>query len=77
MSSRAPLTGATDYVGLSKCTCPLCGDSLIRVSRRPVDRLLSLFGSKHRYRCRGFACQWEGNMRASDHDPNPIPGSQR
>jgi hypothetical protein len=28
-----------------------------------VDRLVSIFYPVHRYRCRSFVCNWEGNLR--------------
>lgn len=40
--------------------CPLCGEEVIRIRRRIVDRLQSLIRPVHRYRCR---CGWEGNLR--------------
>ena len=43
--------------------CPLCGSSVERVHRRFVDRLLSLVRPIRRYRCKGFNCDWEGNLR--------------
>jgi hypothetical protein len=43
--------------------CPLCAGHLIRIRRRFVDRLLSLFVPVHRYRCPAFTCQWEDNIR--------------
>lgn len=44
-------------------TCPLCGNrGLIRIHRRPIDRLLSLFVDVYRFRCQQFECQWEGNL---------------
>lgn len=43
--------------------CPLCGSrGLIRIHRRPIDRLLSLFVDVYRFRCQQFECQWEGNL---------------
>ena len=44
--------------------CPLCGAELMRIPRRPIDRLTSIFGEHHRFRCERFSCQWEGNLRA-------------
>ena len=34
----------------------------MRVPRRLLDRLLSMFVLVHRYRCPCFSCQWEGNI---------------
>jgi hypothetical protein len=42
--------------------CPECGSGLIRVRRRPVDRLLSAFGPVRRFRCSGMGCVYEGNV---------------
>ena len=35
-----------------------------RITRRFLDRLSSLFQTKHRYRCSSFSCQWEGTLPA-------------
>ena len=42
--------------------CPSCGEPVSRIHRRLVDRLVSLFRSKRRYRCENPACRWEGNL---------------
>lgn len=44
--------------------CPHCNGPVIRVRRRFIDRLLSLFLPVQRYRCRmkGWGCDWEGNL---------------
>ena len=42
--------------------CPECHSSLIRVRRRFIDRVLSFFYPVHRYHCRSFVCNWEGNL---------------
>ena len=47
----------------SSPVCPECHSSLNRVRRRLVDRLLSFFYPVHRYHCRSFVCNWEGNLR--------------
>lgn len=62
------MTRYTDYAAApghtgSRLTCPLCSHDLIRVARRPVDRLLSLVAPQCRYRCRQHDCQWEGALR--------------
>ena len=46
-----------------KPSCPQCGGQLIRIARRPLDRVLSRFVPVQRYRCECFSCQWEGNLR--------------
>ncbi len=50
------------YSGISKRSCPDCTARLVRIARRPVDRLQSLFVPVKRYRCRTFMCGWEGNL---------------
>jgi len=65
MTRRALNTEAVSYISVaSEQICPMCAEGyLIRVRRRVVDRLLSLFVLVHRYRCPCFSCQWEGNLR--------------
>ncbi len=48
-------------------TCPQCGGYIIRIPRHTSDRLISIFGSVHRYRCQYFPCQWEGRVRMYDY----------
>ena len=43
--------------------CPRCGGVLVRVRRKPLDRLLSLFAPRRRVRCRAMGCGWEGTLR--------------
>ena len=45
-------------------SCPCCGGPLMRIARRPVDRLLSFFRSVHRYQCIVLECGWQGNLPA-------------
>lgn len=54
--------------------CPNCGyHELMRIARRPSDRLLHMFGiPAYRYRCRH--CTWEG-MRLSDDGATISPGA--
>lgn len=59
-SNRAPLTSDGEP---GKPSCPQCGGHLIRIARRPIDRWLSRLVAVQRYRCEGFSCQWEGNVR--------------
>lgn len=51
------------HAGL-KPVCPRCGSSVFRITRRPLDRLLSLVAPVQRYKCRAekanFDCMWEG-----------------
>lgn len=46
-----------------KHRCLRCGDALIRIPRRPIDRLLSVIAPLQRFRCPNFKCQFEGNLR--------------
>jgi hypothetical protein len=43
--------------------CPRCSGALIRIRRRPVDRLVSLILPRRRYRCVAIGCGWEGTLR--------------
>lgn len=45
----------------------MCKGWLIRIWRRPVDRLYSYFVPVHRFRCENFSCGWEGNFRVDGH----------
>jgi hypothetical protein len=58
-----------DYVSYSSpgCACPRCTGHAIRVPRRFVDLLMSMFISVSRYRCRSKDCGWEGNLRVKRH----------
>ena len=40
--------------------CPRCHERLLRVRRRPIDRIVSVFQTVHRFRCYNSTCQWEG-----------------
>jgi hypothetical protein len=42
--------------------CPRCKNSVIRIPRRFIDRVISVVHPIHRYRCRSFICNWEGNV---------------
>ena len=48
-------------------TCPRCNGHAIRIPRRFVDLLISMFISVNRYRCRSKDCGWEGNVRVKRH----------
>jgi len=43
-----------------------------RVPRRFIDRLLSLVCPVHRYHCRSFICNWEGNLLCEADAPDPL-----
>jgi hypothetical protein len=47
---------------VSQRACPVCGFPLIRVPRRRLDRIYSLFFPVRRYQCETFHCQWRGNL---------------
>ena len=51
-----------------RSACPECRGPLHRTSRRPIDRLTSQFTPVYRYRCEGFGCGWEGNLRVARED---------
>ena len=38
----------------------------MRVRRRQMDTISSIFVPVHRYRCGSFSCQWEGNLPANN-----------
>jgi hypothetical protein len=42
--------------------CPRCGGPAYRVQRRAIDRLISLFLPRRRFRCGSMGCGWEGNL---------------
>ena len=44
--------------------CPICGQPrLIRIRRRFIDHILSVFVRQRRFRCTHPGCQWQGNLR--------------
>lgn len=53
----------SDYMHVSGRSCPDCGSDVDRIPRRFVDRISSMIAYSQRYRCRAFACRWEGNLR--------------
>ena len=58
-----------DYADHSdqKCACPRCNGKVVRIPRRVVDLLSSMFTPVSRYRCRSVECRWEGNLRSKRH----------
>ena len=44
--------------------CPACRGVAGRVPRRFIDRLVSRFIPRYRYRCQSLDCAWEGNLSA-------------
>jgi hypothetical protein len=63
--SYLPASGPVVTIKPSSPVCPECHSSLNRVPRRFIDRLLSVVYPVHRYHCRSFSCNWEGNLRCS------------
>ncbi len=56
-----------------KRSCPQCGDTVLRVPRRVVDRLYSLFHPVYRYQCTSLECGWQGNLpRAPSLEPEGL-----
>jgi len=54
----------TGYGRISERHCPRCQGAVVRIRRRAIDRLVSLFSARHRYRCQSIGCGWEGNLPA-------------
>jgi predicted RNA-binding Zn-ribbon protein involved in translation (DUF1610 family) len=54
--------GMSGRYGHVKRSCPQCGDTVLRVPRRVIDRLYSLFHPVHRYQCTSLECGWQGNL---------------
>ncbi len=46
--------------------CPRCGGYALRIRRRRVDRLISIFKPVQRYKCQQYNCSWQGNIGVSD-----------
>ena len=57
--SKSEMLGSYVHV---KRSCPQCGDTALRVHRRVVDRLYSLFHPVYRYQCTSLECGWQGNL---------------
>lgn len=53
--------------------CPRCDGDLIRIRRRLVDRLISVFVPVRRFRCVYLGCFWEGNLRRTSDPPSSAP----
>lgn len=78
MKPRALSTGPASHASVAtERTCSLCGEELIRIRRRAIDRLLSLFVPVQRYRCPRFSCQWEGNLRVGSRAADTMTKSPR
>jgi len=48
-------------------TCPHCGESVLRIHRRVIDRLYSLYHPVYRYQCTSLECGWQGNLPQRPH----------
>lgn len=66
MQPYAPKFESVHDSGVHKHLCPCCDAKLIRIPRRPVDRLLSLLAPVQRFRCTNFQCQWVGNIHMEE-----------
>ena len=42
--------------------CPGCLGPTSLVHRRPIDRVLSWFSPRRRFRCKNADCAWEGTL---------------
>ena len=64
MKHRPLSTREASYApGAREQSCPRCAGNLIRIRRRIVDRLLTLFVPVRRYECPYSCCGWKGNLR--------------
>ncbi len=54
--------------------CPRCSGYTVRIRRRSIDRLISLFMPVQRYQCQHYNCHWQGNIRV---DYNGAPSLSR
>ena len=60
---ESPASGSVETMKPRSPVCPECHSSLNRIRRRFIDRVLCFFYPVHRYHCRSFVCNWEGNLR--------------
>jgi hypothetical protein len=81
--NRGPADGSGYRAGqtseAASHVCPVCQGLVLRIGRRPVDKLTSLFAPVQRYRCETFSCGWEGNFRvanAGDDEPASRTGDR-
>ncbi len=49
----------------NNCRCPVCGGYTVRIRRRKIDRLTSIFTPVYRFSCQYYYCQWQGNIAIS------------
>lgn len=64
VSARSPAELPKSGARRHALACPVCQGAVERISRRWVDRLLSIVMPVQRFRCATMSCQWEGNLRA-------------
>ena len=74
MAYHDPSNPSANTAETSRHTCPTCGEPLLRIPRRAVDRLLSLFSPVHRYRCRNHSCRWQGNISVQNTSEEKVDG---
>jgi hypothetical protein len=60
-----------------RLVCPQCGQTLTRIQRRPIDRLISLITPVQRFQCRNHACQWLGNIKGRNSYSDDARSSTR
>jgi hypothetical protein len=46
--------------------CPTCGQPIVRIQRRPLDRLHSVFVPVWRFACSSRNCGWTDTIRRAD-----------
>ena len=63
MNTPQSISPASSGARLRGRACPCCGGTAERVARHFLDRLLSVFISVSRYRCKNTACSWEGVLQ--------------
>lgn len=73
-SSTAPAWPDGRSQSCRRPECPRCSGPVLRVRRRIIDRMISLFVPVHRYRCNALGCTWEGNLRT--HRDAPVGGDR-
>ena len=59
--------GMTERYRHAGRTCPQCGDFVLRIHRRVIDRLYSLYHPVYRYQCTSLECGWQGNLPRRPH----------
>jgi len=63
MSNHGHSKSGFYFADYTTYACPMCGQhGLLRIRRRLIDRVLSLFVRQRRFRCTQPGCQWQGNL---------------